>query len=75
MNFKKIIHCWEKINFHITLIGLRIKLIAVLSFGWVREKPITLQRKSVGNAGSVNLLLPVLQTPAPAAHQARELKD
>jgi hypothetical protein len=45
-----------------TLIGSRAKFWGVSSFGRESEKPIALQRKSVGNAGFANFLLSVLLT-------------
>lgn len=49
-------------NLHMTLIGSRAKFWGVSSFGRESEKPIALQRKSVGNAGFANFLLSVLLT-------------
>lgn len=56
-----------------TLIVQRAKFGVVSSSGWGKEKPITPQRKSAGNAGIVSLAPSVKQTPTLAVvHQARE---
>lgn len=70
MNCKWTIKWLVKTSLHMTLIGSRVKFIVVLSFGWEREKPIALHRKSVGNAGFVNLILSVRLTPIVIVHQA-----
>lgn len=72
MNTKKIIHCSVKIGLCMILIGPRDKFGVVLSSGWGKEKPITPQWKSVGNAGIVSLVPFVLQRSTQTVRQARE---
>lgn len=73
MSYRKIIHYLVKMSLHMTLIGSRIKFRVVLSSGLESEKPVTLLRKSDGNAGSVNILLSaLLKMVTIMIHQVRE---
>lgn len=71
-NYRKINPYQVKMILLTSLIGSRINSLPVSSSGLEREKPVTLQWRSAGNAGFVNLLLYVQRTRIPRVHQAKQ---